>query len=195
MLDAGAIWSLRRTAAAAVGGALRPLDAAFALGGTVERVVRRVLADQVAALVLASLDVVLASSRTDEAVRRVLDSSLVERALTGPELERLVAQAVDSPAAERLVARVIDSRLLDDLVTRLLESPELWLLVEEIAGSPAVSEAITQQSLGLADQVATEVRRTSSSADAWLERAARRVTRRRQRDDGTFGGAADAPAG
>jgi hypothetical protein len=77
---------------------------------------------------------------------------------------------------------------------RLLESPELWLVVEEIARSPAVTEAITQQSLGFADQVASEVRRGSSGADAWLERAARRVRRRHRGGEGSVGGPADAPA-
>ena len=77
---------------------------------------------------------------------------------------------------------VIESRLLDQVVTRLLESEELWLLVEEVARSPAVTEAITQQSLGFADQVGDEVRKRSGNADAWLERAARRV--RHPRRDG-----------
>jgi hypothetical protein len=89
---------------------------------------------------------------------------------------------------ERLVAQVIQSRLLDETFQRLLESPELWVMIEEIARSPAVTEAVTQQSLGFADQVAVELRRGSSGADDWLERAARRVRWR------GGGGAVDAPA-
>jgi hypothetical protein len=91
---------------------------------------------------------------------------------------------VESPATERLMAGVIESRLLDQAVARLLESEELWLLVEEVARSPAVTEAITQQSLGLADQVGDEVRRRSGNADAWLERAARRVRHPRRYGEG-----------
>jgi hypothetical protein len=109
-------------------------------------------------------------------------------------MERLVAAAVDSPATERLVTRVFESRLLDQIVTRLLESEELWLAVDEIARSPAVTEAITQQSLGFADQVAAGVRQGSIGADAWLERAARRVRRPRRHGEGSAGGAADVPA-
>jgi hypothetical protein len=90
---------------------------------------------------------------------------------------------LESAAAERLVARVIDSKLLDEVVRRLLESEDLWVLVEEIARSPAVSEAITRQSVGFADQVAGGVRTRSRSADAWLERAARRAVRRPATDD------------
>jgi hypothetical protein len=77
------------------------------------------------------------------------------------------------------VARAIDSRLVDEAVARLLESEDLWVVVEEIAQSPAVTDAITQQSMGFADQVADGVRTRSRSADAWLERAARRALRRR----------------
>jgi hypothetical protein len=109
-------------------------------------------------------------------------------------MERLVAGAVDSPATERLVARVMESRLLEEAFRRLLESEELWLLVEEVARSPAVTEAITQQSLGFADQMANEVRRGSSGADAWLERTARRMRRRRHGGEGPVGGPVDAPA-
>src|SRR6185503_6842389 len=104
--------------------------------------------------------------------------SAVARVLDGPELERVAAAALDSPAAERLVVRLIDSRLLDEAVVRLLESDDLWLLVDEIARSPAVTAAITQQSLGFADQVAGGVRARSRSADLWLEGAARRALRR-----------------
>jgi hypothetical protein len=90
----------------------------------------------------------------------------------------VVEAAVDSPAVERAVTQVIDSRLLDQTVAQVLESEELWVLVEEIARSPAVTDAITRQSLGFADQVAGEVRSRSRDADAWLERAARRALRR-----------------
>ena len=89
------------------------------------------------------------------------------------------------------MSRVIDSRLLDEVFTRLLESEELWLLVEEIARSPAVTEAITQQSLGFADQVGDEVRNRSGNADVWLERVARRV-RHPRRDPEPVGPAGDA---
>ena len=105
--------------------------------------------------------------------------SAVARVLEGPELERVAAAALDSPAAERLVVRVIDSRLVDEAVARLLESDDLWLLVDEVARSPAVTAAITQQSLGFADQVAGGVRARSRSADMWLETAARRALRRK----------------
>ena len=114
---------------------------------------------------------------------RLLSEELVEqttaRVLEGPELERVVHAALDSPTVERLIGSAIQSRLLDETVVRLLQSDDLWLLVDEIAQSPAVTAAIAGQSASFADQVAGGVRARSRSADAWLERRARRMLRRR----------------
>jgi hypothetical protein len=71
------------------------------------------------------------------------------------------------------VARLIDSPLVDEAVARLLESEDLWLLVDEIAASPAVTEAISKQSVSFAGQVAGAVRTRSLSADDRLEGAVR----------------------
>lgn len=103
---------------------------------------------------------------------------LVVAALESPGAERLVDRVVNNQSSERLVAHVIESRLVDEAVARLLESEDLWILVDEVARSPAVTDAITQQSLGFADQVAGVVRGRSRSADERLERMARRLLRR-----------------
>ena len=99
-------------------------------------------------------DTVLSGDALDAIVERALEEGVVERAaarvLDGPELERVAIAALESPAMERLVARAIDSRLVDETVARLLESEDLWVVVEEIAQSPAVSDAITRQSMGFA---------------------------------------------
>jgi hypothetical protein len=138
-----------------------------------------------------ALESVLERVDAADVPRRVVDRMLADgiveqttaRVLEGPELERAVETALESAAAERLVGQVIESRLLDEAVRRLLESEDLWLLVEEIARSPAVTEAITQQSMGFADQVAGGVRAGSRRADIWLERAARRALRRGPPED------------
>jgi hypothetical protein len=169
-----------------------------------ERRARRALGERAEDAALATLDALLASRVGAEAVDRVLASELatrtvgkvlegplieavardvvryavLERVLDDAELERVLVAALDSPAAERLLARVLESRLLDEAVRRLLEGEELWLVVDEIAQSPAVTDAITRQSIGFADQVAGGVRGRSRNADAWLERTARRALRR-----------------
>ena len=67
------------------------------------------------------------------------------------------------------------------------------MLVEEIARSPAVTEAITQQSIGFADQVAGGVRARSRTADDWVERVVRRTLRRQPRPSGGSGESSATP--
>jgi membrane-bound lytic murein transglycosylase B len=113
-------------------------------------------------------DAVLAAA--EDAIDRAIAQGLVERIV-----ERLLAEGI----VERTVDRVFDERqVVDEVVKRLIESEALWVLVDEIAQSPAVTEAIGRQSIGFADQVAGEVRNRSRRADARLERVARRALRR-----------------
>ena len=118
----------------------------------------------------------------EAAARDLVRYHVIERATAelaeGDVLEEFVTRALDTPAARRLVAGVIDSAVVDEAVARLLESDDLWFLVDEIARSPAVTEAISHQGAGLADQVAVVVRERSSVADARLERIARRLVGR-----------------
>jgi hypothetical protein len=118
----------------------------------------------------------------EAAARDLVRYHVIERAsaeLTeGDQLEEFVARALDTPAARRVVASVIQSGVVDEAVARLLESEDLWILVDEVARSPAVTEAISHQSAGLADQMAGVVREHSRTADARLERVARRLVRR-----------------
>jgi len=143
---------------------------------------------------------------SDRLLEAGLAEQLAQRFLAGPELERMVAlvlesdrveaslaAALESADLERLITRVVESRLIEETVTRLVdetaarlpESQALWALIDEVAQSPAVTDAIAQQGLGLADEVAGEVRDRSRAADVWLERAARRVLRRRTPGAGT----------
>jgi hypothetical protein len=103
---------------------------------------------------LAALDALLVSRFADEAIRRVLASALAER--TVEQIDPLASAVME----------------------RLLENEQLWVVVDEIASSDAVTEAITHQSVGFADQVAGELRVRVRHADTRLEHAARRVLRR-----------------
>jgi hypothetical protein len=109
---------------------------------------------------------------------------------------------LDSPGAERLIARVVQSRVVEETVARVMEdvavrlphSQAMWTLVDEIAQSPAVTDAITQQGAGFADQVAEDLRERSRKADARLERAAWRLLRRRPPGSRAGPGPDEAPA-
>jgi hypothetical protein len=114
-----------------------------------------------------------------QAIDRLLDSRALEHVLDSPRLVAIVEQVLAGDGAQRLVDAFFDSGLFDRLAERLLESDALWHLVDEIAGSPAVTAAISQQGLGFADQVGAEVRGRSRRADEWLERSARRLISRR----------------
>ena len=147
-----------------------------------------------------AIEQVLAAAEAAEVPQRVADQLLrdgiadavAERIASGPELERIATAAIDTPAARRLVAHVIESGVVDEAVTRLLESEELWILVDEVARSPSVTDAISHQGAGLADQVGAVVRDRSRSADARLENVARRMLRRHARTSSN--GAGPGPA-
>src|SRR5438046_907884 len=102
----------------------------------------------------------------------------------GLELERRARAAVLAAAgtiALDALDAVLGSPVRKETGTRLLESDQLWILVDEIARSPSVTQAITSQSASFVEEVTDRVRDSSRDADAWVERAARRVGRRRLR--------------
>jgi hypothetical protein len=117
------------------------------------------------------------------ALDRVLESEELERIVTtifdSPQVQAAIQGALESEGARRLLDGFFESGLLEDFLHRLVNSDALWGLVDEIAGSPAVTAAISQQGLGFADQVGGEVRARSRKADDWLERAAQRLAHRR----------------
>jgi hypothetical protein len=77
--------------------------------------------------------------------------------------------------------------VVEEVIARLPQGEALWGLIDEVAVSPAVTEAITQQGFGFADQVAEDLRDRSRSVDARLERVARRLIGRRPRSEGGGG--------
>ncbi|HEY1592660.1 MAG TPA: hypothetical protein VGF81_12770 [Solirubrobacteraceae bacterium] len=105
--------------------------------------------------------------------------ALLATALDSESVQRGLRSAFESDGGKQLVADFFDSGLFDEFVDRLLASPSLWRLIDEVADSPAVTAAISQQGLGFADQVGEEVRRRTRRADDWLERLAHRLIRRR----------------
>ena len=117
------------------------------------------------------------------AIDRLLDSGELEHLLASPRLQALVAQVIESDGAKMLVDAFFDSGLFERFVDRLLDSDALWRLVDVIAGSPAVTAAISQQGLGFADQLGTVLRGSSRKADDWLERRARRAIHPRSADE------------
>ena len=109
-----------------------------------------------------------------------------------PELERIVEKALETPGVERMLTQIVESRAVreavarvaDDTVERLRTSDAMWTLIDDIAQSPVVTEAITQQGYGFADQVGDQIRERSRHADERLEHVAWRLLRRRPQGGG-----------
>jgi hypothetical protein len=155
-----------------------PVESVLRTGSSIGAAVTRPVIRRASGAAVATVDAVLDSRVAGDLVERVAASPLAGRALRaaleGPLVEALANDLVRYRVAERLLS----DGVVEQTTTRVLESDELWVLVEEIARSPAVTEAIARQSVSFADQVAGGVRARSSSADAWLERRARRMLRR-----------------
>jgi hypothetical protein len=193
---------------------VRPAGAVVGTGMRIERRLRSGASDLAGRVALLALDDAMRSPYADVAVDRVLASPLaehalanalrgrlvdvmvrelltpetVDRALESPELQQLVDRVLESPMAESALSRV-----MDDALGRLPESPALWALIEQVVSSPAVTTAITQQGMGVADEVAQDLRSRSRGGDALLERAAHRMLRRRPRPEGPAAPAQEAP--
>ena len=145
--------------------------------------VGRVVASPLAGDVLQRLvEQTLSSPEAELLAVRTVDRAdvdqFLERVLDSPMLDPAVARVIDSRLLEGLVTRVLDGPLFDVIVARLLQSDGLWVLIDEIARSPAVTAAISQQGVGFANQVAGVARERSRRADDQLERLAARLTRR-----------------
>ena len=117
-------------------------------------------------------------SLEQRAVDRLLESGELERLLDSARLQAIVAQVIRSEGATQLIDTFFDSGLFDRVVDRLLASDGLWRLIDEIASSPAVRAAVSQQGLGFADQLGDVVRERSRTGDRRLERVADRLMRR-----------------
>ena len=113
------------------------------------------------------------------AVNRVLESDELERvvivAINSVHIQAALKQALESDGATQLIDSLFESGLIDRFFERLLASESLWHLIDEVAASPAVTAAISQQGLGFADEVGDQVRSRSRNADDWMERTARRL--------------------
>ena len=98
--------------------------------------------------------------------------------LDSARLHAIVAQVIRSEGATQLIDTFFESGLFDTVVDRLLVSDGLWRLIDEVASSPAVMEAVSQQGLGFADQLGDVVRERSRNGDRRVERVADRLMRR-----------------
>jgi uncharacterized membrane-anchored protein YjiN (DUF445 family) len=120
----------------------------------------------------------LDSGALDRILERTLDSPLPQHVI-----DDLLAGGIAEDVAERILSgpelgRIMDSPAMEQFVARIVASEQLWLVVEEVARSPVVTEAISHQGVGFAEQVVDDVGERSRRADVWLERVAQRMLHR-----------------
>jgi uncharacterized RDD family membrane protein YckC len=117
----------------------------------------------------------------DVAIAEVAEDAVV-RALESPAAERAIARALESQAVERSIVRTIDSDMVDRVWERLLASDEVQKLIERIAQAPEIRDAIAYQGVGLIDDIGAQIGRVARRFDAAVERVARAIFRRPQRE-------------
>jgi uncharacterized RDD family membrane protein YckC len=124
---------------------------------------------------------------TEDAIVAALESEAVERALLrvleGPAIAEALERAVASPALERAVVEALDSELVDRVWERILASDEAQKLVERIAEAPEVRAAVSQQGIGLLEDIGRQIRHFADRFDDVLEDVARRLTGRHRRPE------------
>ena len=103
-----------------------------------------------------------------------LDGPGLEQAINDPHVQAALRRALAGDGGKKIVTILFETGLIDEFLAQLLTRPALWSLIDEIVASPAVTAAVTQQSLGFADLIGAEVRTRSRRADDWLERRVRR---------------------
>jgi uncharacterized RDD family membrane protein YckC len=97
-------------------------------------------------------------------------------------VDRSVDRALDSETAARATERFLDNETTKRVWDKVLASEEAQKLVERVAEAPEVRAAITRQGVGLLEDLRRGVRGAARRIDTVLERVARGILRRPQRD-------------
>jgi uncharacterized RDD family membrane protein YckC len=97
-------------------------------------------------------------------------------------VDRGVDRALDSETAARATERLLDNETTKRVWDKVLESDEAQKLVERVAEAPEVRAAIARQGIGLVEDLRRGVRSAARQIDMVLERVARGILRRPQRE-------------
>jgi uncharacterized RDD family membrane protein YckC len=93
-----------------------------------------------------------------------------------------VDRALDSDTAARATERFLDNETTKRVWDKVLESDQAQKLVERVAEAPEVRAAIARQGIGLVEDLRRGVRSAARRIDTAVERVARKILRRPQRD-------------
>jgi uncharacterized RDD family membrane protein YckC len=96
-------------------------------------------------------------------------------------VDRSVDRALDSDTAARATERFLDNETSKRVWDTVLESDQAQKLVERVAEAPEVRAAIARQGIGLVEDLRRGVRSAARRVDTAVERVARGILRRPQR--------------
>jgi uncharacterized RDD family membrane protein YckC len=96
-------------------------------------------------------------------------------------VDRSVDRALDSDTAARATERFLDNETSKRVWDKVLESDQAQKLVERVAEAPEVRAAIARQGIGLVEDLRRGVRSAARRVDTAVERVARGILRRPQR--------------
>ncbi|MGN6430289.1 MAG: RDD family protein [Gaiellaceae bacterium] len=102
-------------------------------------------------------------------------------------LERVAAELAESGALDSAVEKALASPRTKETVDHLVNSPAFRQALKDVVSSPEVRKALTEQSAGLAEDLAGDIRRRSVEIDGSIEA---RVHRRPAAAHSSFAGLA-----
>jgi hypothetical protein len=124
----------------------------------------------------------LAAPEMERAIDRAFAGTLtdaVARSLARNRVpERVATELLESLDVDALVGQVLEHEVTARVVERTLASPEMDRIVQYIATSPHIVAAVSRHTQTLAEEMASDVRRRSQTADDVAERAVRGWLRR-----------------
>jgi uncharacterized RDD family membrane protein YckC len=97
-------------------------------------------------------------------------------------VDRGVDRALDSETAATATERFLDNETTKRVWEKVLESDEAQKLVERVADAPEVRAAIAKQGIGVVQDLRRGVRSAARQIDTAVERVARGILRRPQRE-------------
>ena len=88
--------------------------------------------------------------------------------------ERLAQRIVSSSSFQRILLEALESQFTPEVAERLLRNPETERIVESLVASPAIRNALAEQTTSLAGEMASELRSHTIPLDDAVERVVRR---------------------
>jgi len=118
------------------------------------------------------------SRLADRAFASELPEELARSIAEHHVLERVALELAENGALDSAVEKVLASPQTKETVDRLVRSDEVRMAIKEVVASPEVRSALAEQSVGLAEEMAAEIRGRTVVLDDRIEARFRRRSQR-----------------